>query len=145
MLYNGRAVYRYRYRSYKMNKVLIAFDIDGTLRNNASNPYGTSEIIVANERIRTLLIILSSMKNVTIMVWSGGGELYARQVSAALGINKYVDKFADKAVTSCLGAGCKEPSQDHWHFAYEGPQPDIAIDDIHTFNLGKINLIVNEK
>lgn len=128
-----------------MKNVLIAFDIDGTLRNNATNPYGTSDTIVANERIRTLLIILASFKNVKIMVWSGGGELYARQCAAAMGINKYVDKYADKMVTSCAAVDCPNPDMQHWHFAYGGPQPDIAIDDIHSFSLGEINLIVNEK
>jgi hypothetical protein len=128
-----------------MKKVLIAFDVDGTLRNNDANPYGTSDDIVANERVRSLLIILASMKNTKIMVWSGGGELYARQVSRALGIDKYVDVWADKAVTSCLAAACPEPDQTHWHFAYEGPQPDIAVDDIQSFSLGAINLIVKEK
>ena len=43
-----------------MKRVSIAFDIDGTLRNNKDKN------IVANERIRTLLIILSSFKNIDI-------------------------------------------------------------------------------
>lgn len=127
-----------------MSKTLIAFDVDGTLRNNADNPYGGDADVVANERIRTLLVILASFKNVKIMVWSGGGELYARQVTRALGIDKYVDVWADKAVTSCKAIGCPEPDESHWHFAYDGPQPDLAIDDIQSFNLGKLNLIVRE-
>lgn len=55
-----------------MKQITIAFDCDGTLLNN------TKQDMVANERIRTLLVILSSFKNVRIIVWSGGGELYAR-------------------------------------------------------------------
>lgn len=103
----------------KMKKVLIAFDIDGTLRNNIHD-----EEIVANERIRDLLIILSSFKNVKILVWSGGGELYARQVANAIGIAHYVDSYATKAPDI---------------------RPDIAIDDMHEFDMSDINLIVREK
>lgn len=123
-----------------MQKVLIAFDIDGTLRNNIED-----EQVIANERIRTLLITLSSFKNVKILVWSGGGELYARQCARYMGIYHLVDQFADKQVISCEKVGCPDKDIKHWHFGYDGQQPDIAIDDIHTFSLGKINLIVNEK
>jgi phosphoserine phosphatase len=128
--------------------VLIAFDIDGTLRDNGGEPYGGGDTIVANERIRTLLVILASLKNTKIMVWSGGGELYCRQVCRALGIDKYVDTYADKRVVSCRDAtdyDLHEPDPSHWHFAYDGPRPDIAIDDIQSFSLGAVNLIVREK
>lgn len=66
-----------------MKTITIAFDIDGTLRDNT-----ITDSYVANERIHTLLITLSSMKNTRIMVWSGGGEDYARKVVNALGIEK---------------------------------------------------------
>lgn len=102
-----------------MKKITIAFDVDGTLRDN------TRQDIVANEDIRQLLILLSQMKNTKIMVWSGGGEFYAQQIVGAFGLNKYVDICAGK-----LDAKIK---------------PDIAIDDIHEFDLGTINLIVREK
>jgi phosphoserine phosphatase len=131
-----------------MKKILVAFDVDGTLRDNTANQ---SVAPVANERVRTLLILMAHMKNVRIMVWSGGGELYARQVTAALGLQKYVDTYADKkyiGIAGCLGgnstgADCVEVG--HHHFGYDGPQPDIAIDDMQEFSLGKINLIVREK
>ncbi|MUM33606.1 hypothetical protein [Mycolicibacterium sp. CBMA 361] len=65
-----------------MQKVItVAFDIDGTLRDNTIGP-----ACVANERIRTLLITLAGMKNTHILLWSGGGEDYARRVARALGI-----------------------------------------------------------
>lgn len=115
-----------------MKKILIAFDIDGTLRNNE-----IESTIVANERIRTLLIILSSFKNIKIMVWSGGGELYARQCAAAMGIEKYVDRYGDK-----MFGGYKEDGSPVFHTQ---EKVDIAIDDIHECTLGDINLIVNEK
>ena len=101
-----------------MKKVTIAFDVDGTLRNNKDDK------IIPNERIRSLLIILSSFKNVKIIVWSGAGELYARQCALALGIIHLVDGYYAKTTD--------------W-------RPDIAIDDIQECAMGKFNLIVREK
>jgi phosphoserine phosphatase len=120
----------------KMKKITIAFDIDGTLISNKG-----SAAPVANERIRSLLVTMASFKNTKILVWSGGGELYARQVVAALGLHKYVDEYADKEYIKC--PSCAEPC-DHHTFGTK-IQPDIAIDDIQSCELGKINLIVKEK
>lgn len=106
----------------KMRKITIAFDVDGTLLNNTEESF----IFVANERIRTLLITLSSFKNTKIIVWSGSGELWARQAGHALNLDKYVDKYASKT-------------------EHERVKPDIAIDDIQDTAIGKINLIVKEK
>ena len=111
-----------------MKKILIAFDIDGTLRNNEDE----SSIPEANEDIRQLLVILSKFKNVEIMVWSGGGELYARQVSQAIGISPYVNRYASKKITQEDPNGIKSHSI----------KPDIAIDDIEECGLGLLNLIV---
>jgi phosphoserine phosphatase len=130
-----------------VKKLLIAFDVDGTLRSNTVDQQLAP---VANENIRTLLIILSKMKNTRILVWSGGGELYARQVVASLGLTKYVDEYADKqyiGVPGCLGgnstgADCIEAG--HHHFGTD-IRPDIAIDDMQAFELGVANLIVREK
>jgi hypothetical protein len=121
-----------------MKKILIAFDVDGTLRKNT-----IEDRWVANERQRRRLIDHAHDKNTKIMIWSGGGELYAREAGRMLGVEEYVDMYADKKVVSCVSLGhdqCKE-----WHFNYDGPQPDIAYDDIQSFNLGKINIIVREK
>lgn len=104
----------------KMQKVTIAFDIDGTLRNN------TREDVVANEDIRTLLRILDKFKNTEIVVWSGSGELYARQAAAEMHIDQWVDHYATKTDHEVINA-------------------DIAIDDIQDTAIGKINLIVREK
>lgn len=128
-----------------MKTVTIAFDVDGTLRDST-----IQDKVVANERIRTLLITLSSFKNVVITVWSGGGELYARQCINEMGLAKYVDTYADKQyhqVENCLGmnsdgADCIEAG--HHHFATK-IKPDICIDDIQSFDLGVFNLIVREK
>lgn len=116
-----------------MKTTVIAFDCDGTLVTTFSAKSGK---IVANERIRTLLIAFASMKNTKIVVWSGGGELWARQVGAAIGIDKYVDLYADK---NHMGM------QDGVHVFAPEMRPDIAIDDIQACELGDINLIVREK
>lgn len=105
----------------KMKTLVVCFDIDGTLRNNT-----ITDKVVANEDIRTLLRILSKFKNTKIVVWSGSGELYARQVANEIHINQWVDKFASKT--------------DH-----EVIQADIAVDDIMDTAIGKLNLIVKEK
>lgn len=124
-----------------MKITTIAFDVDGTLiqTGNTGKP-------LANERIRTLLITLASFKNVRIIVWSGGGELYARQVAAAIGIDRYVDQYADKEYIKCDRPECiaaDNPCQHH-NFGTD-LKPDIAIDDIQSCQLGFFNLIVREK
>ncbi len=102
----------------KMKTITIAFDVDGTLRNNVS------EQVVCNERIRTLLITLASFKNTKIIIWSWGGEMYARMCAKEMHISQYVDWYASKT---------------DWLI------PDIAIDDIQECAMGSINLIVKEK
>lgn len=129
-----------------MKKIVIAFDCDGTLiRDGAASEHE----IIANERIRTLLISLYHMKNTRIVVWSGGGELWARQVVAALGLQYYVHAYADKIMLNCDKVGCKKPKNTHGfcgtHHFGTPLKPDIAIDDIQACELGGINLIVNEK
>lgn len=117
-----------------MNIVTIAFDCDGTLVTTMSAKSGK---IVANERQRSLLVALAHSKNVKIIVWSGGGELWARQVGAALGIDKYVDLYADK---NHLGL------DEHGKHMFEPDMtPDIAFDDIQACELGSLNIIVREK
>lgn len=103
-----------------MKKVLIAFDVDGTLRDN------TTDKVRANEDIRTLIRILSRFKNVTILLWSGSGELYARQIAKECAVDWYIDRYASK-------------------LDWKEIQPDIAIDDIQDTAIGKLNLIVREK
>ena len=115
-----------------MKKIIIAFDVDWTLRDNRYE-----DTVVANERIRTLLITLSSFKNVKIIVWSWGWELYARQMVRALGLDLYVNYIISKNHI------WKDLNGKH-SFAPE-VQPDIAIDDIQDCELGILNLIVKEK
>jgi phosphoserine phosphatase len=117
-----------------MKKVVIAFDCDGTLVTTNSAEEG---VVTANERVRTLLIAFASMKNTKIIVWSGGGEVWARQCVYTLGLESYVDIYASK---NHLGK-----DDDGKHVFDPEITPDIAIDDIHDCQLGKINLIVREK
>lgn len=124
--------------SYKegvaMQQITIAFDCDGTLVTTDS---AKTKKIVANERIRSLLVALASFKNTKIIVWSGGGEAWARQVGASLAIDKYVHMYASK---NYLG---KDDNGKHLF----SPEivPDIAFDDIQSCELGVLNLIVREK
>jgi len=115
-----------------MKTITIAFDCDGTLLNN------TKQDMVANERVRSLLVALAGFKNTRIIVWSGGGELYARQVARALAIDKYVDDYASKNQVAS--------TMDGKHHVFQPDiTPDIAIDDIQDCELGVLNLIVREK
>lgn len=112
----------------KMQQYYLAVDIDGTLRDNTVDQDGPP---VANEDIRTLLIIMRrSFKNIRIIVWSGSGELYARQVGAAFGLDKYVHLYMSKT-----------EYEEHW-----ANKSIIAIDDIQNTKLGNVaNLIVRMK
>lgn len=105
----------------RMKQIMIAFDVDGTLRDNL-----VTDRVVANERVRSLLIALAHCKNTYIIFWSGSGQLYAKQVVNELAIAKYVNM--------CMG---KE--------SWQQLQVDIAFDDIQDTSIAKINLIVREK
>lgn len=120
-----------------MKNITIAFDVDGTLIRNDSGNDMDGGVPIANERIRSLLVALSNFKNIKIVVWSGGGELYARQVAQSLGITKYVDTYASK--------NHKGFTKDGKHIFSPDIKPDIAIDDIQDCELGFLNLIVREK
>lgn len=120
-----------------MKKITIAFDVDGTLIRNDGAGDMDGGVPIANERIRSLLIALASFKNVRIIVWSGGGELYVRQICASIGIGRYVDEYHGKNLVG------KNP--DGSHRFEPGFKPDIAVDDIQSCELGRFNLIVREK
>lgn len=117
-----------------MKKIWIAFDVDGTLIRN--DVVGVDNML-PNEDIRTLLRILRHFKNVKICVWSGGGELYARQAAKAIGVTHYVHKFASKNYKGL---------DQHENMVFDPDfVPDIAIDDIQECTLGMLNLIVRQK
>lgn len=119
-----------------MKKVTIAFDVDGTLIKTWGQ-YDKWFIIEPNERIVQLLMILSSFKNIKIIVWSWQWKEWARWVSGELWICGYIDWYFSK--------NHKWVDKDMKHIFEPDFIPDIAIDDIQACELWKINLIVKEK
>lgn len=117
----------------KMQKVIVAFDVDGTLIRNTDEdrvhgvPSNNDVPIV--HWINTLQV-LSTCKNVRIVVWSGGGKQYAETWGRRLGLDDYVWRYASKLEHQELKAMCE--------FL-------IAFDDIQATALGDANLIVREK
>lgn len=105
----------------KMKKVVIAFDVDGTLRCNC-----TPTCRDVNDDMFDLLNILRRMKNTKIIVWSGGGADYARSFMSPFDIPGLT--YASKL-----------------NYYMQHGKPDIAIDDIQDTGLGTFNLICKEK
>jgi hypothetical protein len=106
-----------------MKRVVIAIDVDGTLRCNC-----TDICKDPNQRIVDLCKTLSTFKNVKVMVWSGGGKVYAQ---------RFMDKYG--MPPKVKAASKLDPST--WVYG----RPNIAIDDIQDTAIGDINLIVREK
>ena len=116
----------------RMQKVIVAFDVDGTLIRQAE---GSTPGIVNNDSVPIVhqintLQVLSTYKNIKIVVWSGGGKQYAETWGRRLGLDKFVWRYASKLEHKELRAMCD--------FL-------IAIDDIQATQLGDANLIVREK
>lgn len=105
----------------KMAKVIVAFDVDGTILANGDLPI--------HHQIVTLQV-LSTYKNIRIVVWSGGGKQYAETWGKRLGLDKYVWRYASKLEHEEIKRHCETL---------------IAIDDIQDTAIGDINLIVREK
>jgi len=117
----------------KMAKVIIAFDVDGTLIQNGSpdRQHGVvNDGDVPIVHMINTLQVLSTFKNVRIVVWSGGGKQYAEMWGNRLGLNKYVWRYDTKLNYQHLKILCDKL---------------IAIDDIQSTLLGDVNLIVREK
>lgn len=119
----------------KMQKVIIAFDVDGTLIKNVMVGDGRIPGVVSNEDVPIVhqintLQVLSHSKNVRIVVWSGGGKEYAARWGRRLGLDQYVWRYASKTEHKELRLQCDML---------------IAIDDIQSTRLGDVNLIVREK
>lgn len=117
----------------KMQGIIIAFDVDGTLIANTGSErrHGvvSSEDLPIVHQINTLQV-LSTYKNVRIVVWSGGGKDYAALWGKRLGLDKYVWRYASKLEHEAIKQQCD--------FL-------IAVDDIQATALGDANLIVREK
>lgn len=115
-----------------MKKITVAFDCDWTLIKNYP-PIA----IEPNERIVELLKILSSFKNVKIIVWSWQGKKWADSVVKQLWLEEYVSKIASKNY---------QGKDENWKHIFKPDfVADLAVDDIHSCDLWLINLIVKEK
>lgn len=108
----------------KMRRVVIAVDVDGTLRCNC-----TDLCEDPNQRIVDLCKTLSTFKNVKVYVWSGGGADYAERFAYKFGLLPYNVVPASKLDAST------------WKYG----RPQIAIDDIQDTAIADLNLIVKEK
>jgi len=112
-----------------MDKINVAFDIDGTLRSSKRKyAHRDTSRIVWNEDVCNLAHTLSRFKNIRCYIWSGGGQKYAEQV-----MREYQDKYGKTFVRALA------------KFDPTVPRMDIAVDDIQECNLGVINLIVRQK
>lgn len=117
----------------KMQRIIVAFDVDGTLIRNeqgerAHGMPNNNDIPIVHQI--NLLQVLSTYKNIRIVVWSGGGKQYAETWGKRLGLDKYVWYYASKLEHPTIKAQCDLL---------------IAIDDIQATRLGDANLIVREK
>lgn len=118
----------------KMQKVIFAFDVDGTLVKTNPDYQREHGVVSPNDlpivhQINTLQV-LSRYKNIRIVVWSGGGKQYAEMWGHRLGLDQYVWRYASKLEHEDIKAQCD--------FL-------IAVDDIQATALGDANLIVKEK
>lgn len=117
----------------KMQRLIFAFDVDGVLIRNVDAtrvpgiPVNGDVPIV--HQINTLQV-LSTYKNIRIVVWSGGGKQYAETWGRRLGLDKFVWRYASKLEHEALKQQCD--------FLF-------AVDDIQATALGDANLIVREK
>lgn len=126
---------RWAYKTTKMRKLVVAFDVDGTLIKADCWKTG---VMIPNDRIVTLLKTLASFKNIDVVVWSGGGKSWADKAVDDLDLRKYVKATYSK---NCVG---KSPDGKTWYFEPD-IKPDLAIDDIQACSLGVLNAIVREK
>lgn len=116
----------------KMQRVIFAFDVDGTLVRNGPKPVPglvRPDDVPIVHQINTLQV-LSTYKNIRIVVWSGGGKQYAEMWGKRLGLDKYVWRYASKLEHKQIREQCDLL---------------IAVDDIQATRLGDANLIVREK
>lgn len=118
-----------------MQKVVVAFDVDGTLIRNVQAPEDRTHGVPHNNDVPIVhqintLQVLSTYKNIKIVVWSGGGKEYAATWGRRLGLDKYVWRYASKVELKVIRERCD--------FL-------IAIDDVQSCTLGDANLIVREK
>jgi phosphoserine phosphatase len=98
-----------------MKNITIAIDVDGTLINENGINY---------EMISMIRFLYTSMRNVRVIIWSGGGKEYAETIARRCGI--------DDCVHGCYSKiGFSE-------------KVDIAFDDVRDFRLADNNIILKQ-
>ena len=127
-----------------MDKIVIAFDVDGTLRCNAEERH--RDKVEPNPRIIALWETLSTFKNVELHIWSNRGADYCKAIAKQFKLKKckgYHQKTfrAEQSVEvrALSGGGT------YMSIRADAFVPDIAIDDQQRFDGGNLNLIVREK
>lgn len=128
-----------------MERVHIAFDIDGTLRKNTEKRHHTE--VEPNQRQIDMLIALAHSKNTTIHLWSNRGAEYCRKMRIELGLEDYVTEknchLKQWKVTQLVEV--KSDIGVHRAMLADAFEPNIAFDDQQRFDGGKLNIIVREK
>ena len=104
-----------------MQKLALCFDVDGTLIDGEATYMEIRELVQ---------IFGTRFKNIKVVVWSGGGEQYARTIGGRIGLDEYVWKYMSKL---------------HHTQLTEAGYTIVAIDDIQDTRLGLVNLIVRLK
>ena len=102
-----------------MHKVLIAYDIDGTLRCDCS-----PVCLDIKESTLAHAMAMSTMKNTHLIAWSGGGASYAQSF-----VNSH------SALKVLFGNNCFSKLDKHIN-------PTIAVDDMKDFEGAPIVLVV---
>lgn len=120
-----------------MDKLIFAYDIDGTLRKNSEERHRTE--VEPNTRIVDLLIANAHSKNVRTILWSNRGAEYCRDMRKVLGLEKYVKE------TDCYLKMWLKLQNEALERGETPIVPDVAYDDQQRFDGGKVNVIVREK
>ncbi len=108
-----------------MEKVLVVFDVDGTLISDPLPYTGTIILLTA--------FIAQKWKNVDVAVWSGGGADYAQTMARKL----FPAASIEKKVRYYSKLEYKELRKRY--------DKIISFDDIQDTRLGDVNLIVRNK
>jgi FMN phosphatase YigB (HAD superfamily) len=95
-------------------KTVVAFDVDGTIIDLSERPRWD---------VISLLIKFGQLVEVSVIVWSGGGQEYAEHWVNKLGLANYVDEVISKTNTDL------------------SRPPDITFDD-EVVSLGVVNILI---
>lgn len=118
-----------------MQKTIIAFDVDGTLRKNTDEVHRTK--IVPNRKIVRMFEALATFKNVELHIWSNRGSDYCREIAALFDLTEYCKGYHKK-----LWAMQQEAERKAGKNIF---RPNIAIDDQQRFDGADVVLVVHEK